>query len=79
MKQTLILRDIGEERRAESQNDKGRMAEKQIPVGEKKLIQGKNGKETKANDNEYFKEGRTALKRTLMLSDIGEERHAELI
>ena len=53
------------------------MAEKQIPVGEKKVIQGKNGEETKANDNEYFKEGRTALKRTLMLSDIGEEWHAE--
>ena len=36
MKQTLILRDIGEERRAESQNEEGRMAEKQILVGEKK-------------------------------------------
>ena len=43
----------------------------------KKVIEGKNGEETKANDNEYFKEGRTALKQTLMLSDIGEERHAE--
>ena len=38
MKQTLILRDIGEERHGESQNEEGRMAEKQIPVGEKKMI-----------------------------------------
>ena len=63
--------------KVESLNEEGRTAEKQIPVGEKKVIQGKNGEETKANDKEYFKEGRTALKRTLMFSDIGEERHAE--
>ena len=53
------------------------MAEKQIPVGEKKVIQGKNGKESKADDNENFKEGRMAMKQTLMLRDIGEERCAE--
>ena len=60
--------------KVESLNEEGRTAEKQIPVGEKKVIQGKNGKETKADDNENFKEGRTALKPNIRLSDIGEER-----
>ena len=63
--------------KVESLNEEGRTAEKQIPVGEKKVIQGKNGKETKADDNENFKEGRTAMKQTLMLRDVGEERRAE--
>ena len=38
MKQTLILRDIEEEWHAESQNEEGRMAERQILGGEKKVI-----------------------------------------
>ena len=41
--------------KVENLNEEGRTAEKQIPVGEKKVIKGKNGKETKADDNENFK------------------------
>ena len=48
MKQTLILRDIGEERRAESQNEEGRTAEKQIPVGEKKSDIGEEWQRNKS-------------------------------
>ena len=48
MKQTLMLRDIGEERRAESQNEEGRTAEKQIPVGEKKSDIGEERQRNKS-------------------------------